>query len=112
MHHQNRRRYSREFKLESLRQIDESGKTIAQVARELDISVHQLYDWRRQFSNKGQNAFPGQGKTDPKDELARLRKENAQLREERDILKKSLIFFAKEASESTASSMNIETNSK
>ena len=75
---------------------NESGKPVTEVARELDISVHHLYRWRDQAAKEGDNVFPGHGKGNSKDELARLRRENTCLREERDILKKSLIFFAKD----------------
>ncbi len=91
-----RKRYSREFKLEAVRLSNESGKPVTEVARELDISVHQLYRWRDQVDKNKENVFPGTGKSDNTDELKRLKRENAQLRKERDILKKTVIYFAKE----------------
>ena len=91
-----RKRYSREFKLEAVRLCEESGKPVAEVARELDISVHQLRNWRFIARTKKENAFPGNGKKDTTDELTRLRKEVKELRQERDILKKTAIYFAKE----------------
>ena len=84
--------------MEAVRQSYDSGKPITELARELDISVHHLYRWRDQVHKDGQDVFPGhrgqQSPNDEKNELNRLRKENAQLKEERDILKKSLVFFA------------------
>ena len=106
MTRKDRKRYSREFKLEAVRRADESGKTVAEVARELDISVHHLYRWRNEASEQGEKVFPGQGKVHSQDELTRLRRENARLREERDILKKSLIFFAREDGPSSDSFKN------
>ena len=100
MTRKDRKRYSREFKVEAIRQSNESGKPVTQVARELDISVHHLYRWRDELAKNAEDAFLGSGKSKPdsaNDELIRLRRENVQLREERDILKKSLIFFAKES---------------
>ena len=93
-----RKSHSREFKLEAVRRSNEPGKTVAEVARELDIRENDLHEWRHQVAKKGDNAFPGAGRKSPNNdsELARLKKENARLREERDILKKSLIFFAKD----------------
>ncbi len=99
-----RKRYSREFKLEAVKLCEESGKPVAQIARELDISVHQLRNWRFTAKQKGENAFPGKGKRNgTDDELTRLRKENKGLRQERDILKKTAIYFAKEIPNGTDS---------
>jgi transposase len=107
-----RRRYGRDFKIEAVQLTQEPGKTIAQVARELNIKAHELYRWCDEVSQHGQDAFPGHGHYRPKDELALLKKENALLREERDILKKSLIFFSKKKAQSLNSSKNIEKSSK
>jgi len=93
-----RKSHSREFKLEAVRRSYEPGKTIAEVARELDLRENDLHEWRSQVARKGENVFPGAGPktSNNKIEIDRLKKENACLREERDILKKSLIFFAKD----------------
>ncbi len=96
MGRKDRKRYSREFKMEAVRRSDESGLPVTEVARELDISVHHLYRWRDQEAKKKENAFPGSGKKTNQDELSRLRRENAELKQERDILKKTAIYFAKE----------------
>ena len=90
------KKYDRAFKLEAVKRSFEPGKTAAEVARELDIKVTQLYKWREEFDKKQHEAFPGIGRSTPNDELEQLRRENKRLREERDILKKSLIFFAKD----------------
>jgi transposase len=91
-----RKRYSREYKLEAVKLCEESGKSVAEIARELDISVHQLRNWRFLAKKNKENAFPGSGRKDTVDELTRLRKEVKELRQERDILKKTAIYFAKE----------------
>ncbi len=93
-----RKSHGREFKLEAVRRSYESGKTVAEVARELDLRENNLHEWRSQVLKKGSDVFPGAGPktSNNKIEIDRLRKENARLREERDILKKSLIFFAKD----------------
>ena len=116
MTRKDRKRYSKEFKVEAVQRSYDSGKPVTEVARELDISVHHLYQWRDQIHKKGTDVFPGRhGHKSPnpeKNELNRLRKENAQLREERDILKKSLIFFATEQAQNSASSRENEDRSQ
>ena len=111
MTRKDRKRYSREFKLEAVRRANESGKPVTEVARELDISVHHLYRWRDEAAKQGERVFPGHGNANSQDELTRLRRENARLREERDILKKSLIYFAKDDGQSLNSSENTKENS-
>ena len=91
-----RQRHSREFKMEAVQRCNESGKPVTEVARELDISVHRLYSWRDRAAKKKETAFPGHGRKNNLDELTRLRRENAELRQERDILKKTAIYFARE----------------
>lgn len=110
MTRKDRKRYSREFKLEAVRRSYESGKPVTEVARELDISVHHLYRWRDEAAKGGERVFPGHGKRNTPNELEALRKENSQLREERDILKKSLIFFAKDQQTNTASFGNTKAS--
>ncbi len=92
------RQYSREFKLEAVRLSEEDGRPVAEVARELGIPANNLYKWRELFGEKGEEAFPGKGRlSSSDDELRRLRQENMRLREEREILKKALVFFSKES---------------
>jgi transposase len=110
MQKKDRKRYSREFKLEAVRRTQVTGKSVAEVARELEMSVHMLYKWRYETDKKKIEAFPGTGHSTPNEELETLRRENTRLREERDILKKSLIFFAKDASKDTGSSGNTNEN--
>ena len=110
MQKKDRKRYSREFKLEAVRRTQVTGKSVAEVARELELPVHQLYKWRCEADRKEAEAFPGKGHQTPNAELEALRRENKRLREERDILKKSLVFFAKDASPDTDSSGNTGEN--
>ncbi len=87
MSKKDRKRFSREFKLEAVRLSHESGKPITEVARDLDIGVHHLYRWRDQSDNDGAKVFPGAGnKATNGSELERLKRENSRLRQERDIL--------------------------
>ena len=112
MQKRDRKRYSREFKLEAVRRTQVSGKSVAEVARELELPVHHLYKWRTEVDRKPTEAFPGVGHSTPNEELESLRRENKRLREERDILKKSLIFFAKDALSDSGSSGNTNGNSE
>ncbi len=83
-----------EFKREAVQLAKSSGKSAAQVARDLGISDSALYRWMRELHDHEQEAFPGKGhQTAQEEELKRLRRENAVLREERDILKKALAIF-------------------
>jgi transposase len=94
----NRRVHSPEFKLEAIRLLENSKLKISEVARDLDVGPGQLRVWRRKFYEEGTDAFPGHGNlTDVEAENRRLLQENAQLKKERDFLKKAATFFAKES---------------
>jgi transposase len=91
-------KYSREFKIEAVRLAAMSDGSAAAIARELGINPNLLYRWRQELAVEGQEAFPGQGNLKASEEEVRqLRRELAQVREERDILKKAVAFFAKES---------------
>jgi transposase len=92
------KQYSREFKVEALRLADAGEKTASEVARELGIRVNQLYKWRLQLEAEKAAGGPAKRGRPADDELATLRRENARLKEENDILKKAAIFFARESS--------------
>lgn len=93
-----RRKYSRDFKIEAVRLAEESDESAASVARQLGIHHNLIYKWRDQLLEDGGEAFPGKGKLRSSDEeVRRLRRENARLREEREILKKALGFFSRES---------------
>ena len=94
---QTHKRYTREFKLEALSLARTSGKSIAQIERDLGLSQGLLYYWKRQFKADGEQAFPGNGKLKSDDEAMRqLKRENEILRQERDILKKALAILSQE----------------
>ncbi len=78
--------------------IDE-GRSISQVARDLEIRDTILGGWKQEYEKDQLNAFPGQGqqKSSEDDELRRLRRENKRLRMERDILKKAAAIFSKDS---------------
>ena len=92
-----RKHYSREFKLEAVRLLEQTDKPIAELARELGIRRNLLYKWRDTLTQKGEASFPGGGrKRDFEQENARLRRELERVKEERDILKKAAAYFARE----------------
>jgi transposase len=93
-----RRTFSREFKLEAVKLVTERGVSVAQAAEDLDVHENVLRKWVRELREAPQDAFPGNGKQRAQDaEIARLRKEVAKLKMERDILKKAAAYFAKES---------------
>lgn len=93
-----RRKFSREFKLEAVRLVVERGVAVAQAGRDLDVHENVLRKWVKQFRQDAQAAFPGRGLMPPEQaEIARLKKEIAKLKMERDILKKAAAFFASES---------------
>ncbi|MFO1150740.1 MAG: IS3 family transposase [Alsobacter sp.] len=84
-----RRRFGREFKIESVRLIKERGVSVAQAARDLDVHENVLRKWVREFASDPAQAFPGHGQMKPEQlEIERLRREVAKLKAERDIPKK------------------------
>ena len=101
MKNRQRRDFPAEFKAEAVRLVQTSGKQVTQLARELDVDRQLLHSWVRQAElNKGKpltDVFPGHGNRPAEEaELERLRRENAQLKEDVEILKKATAFFAKE----------------
>ena len=93
-----RKNYTAEFKQEAVRLVTEQGYSMSQASRRLDINVNMLRRWKHQFEEQGNHAFPGKGHLMPEqEELKRLRQENQRLRMERDILKKTVTFFANES---------------
>jgi transposase len=92
-----RRSFSDEFKAGAVRLVLDEGKTVGQVARDLDLTATALATWVKHARADRTNGRTGLT-TEERAELAKLRKENRELRIERDILKKAAAFFAKESS--------------
>jgi transposase len=91
-----RRKYDTEFKREAVKLVLEGGRVAAEVAKGLGINENVLYRWIRQYREDPENSFPGKGKLKPEDEELRLlRRELADVKEERDILKKVVSIFSK-----------------
>jgi len=86
------KKYTKEFKLDAVRLALTSDKSQAQVARDLGLRDNVLYNWVSQYRSEVLGGEPGMT---PEQELAALRKENAQLKQETAILKKAAAYFAK-----------------
>ena len=90
------RKYSKEFKLQAARLVTEQDYSYEQAAKRLGATGWSIRNWVRKFRQTGE--LPAQSETQPKtDELRQLRKENARLKMENDILKKAAAYFAKES---------------
>ena len=92
-----RRRYTEEFKAEAVRLARDSAQPVAQVARNLGIADHVLYRWRTEQQQAENQGHTRQAMRAEQEELARLRRENATLKQERDFLKRAAAFFARES---------------
>jgi transposase len=93
-----RRKFSREFKIEAVKLVRERRVSMAQAARDLDLHVNVLRKWVQDFDADPGSAFPGHGQMKPEQlEIERLRREVAKLKAERDILKKAAAYFAKDS---------------
>ena len=90
-----RRKHSREFKLEAVKQVVEHGRSVSEVADNLGLHPNMLTRWKSELQAEGALAFPGNGKlSDAEEEIRRLRRELSIARQEREILKKAAAYFA------------------
>jgi transposase len=98
MEKQKRGRYSKEFKLEAIRLLNEEKKPASEIAMQLGIKRTLLYRWRDVLNQKGCGAFTGSGRptADKVSEISHLRSELRKVKEERDILKKAAAYFARD----------------
>ena len=92
-----RRKFTEEYKAETVQLVQRSGKSIGKMARELGIGETALRRWIEQAEVEGGRGPAGALKRNERDELVALRRENQRLRLEREILKKATAFFAKES---------------
>ena len=91
-----RRQFSEEFKAGAVRLVIEEGRAVGTVAREMDLTASALQGWVERVRAERTKGKSGLMLAE-REELARLRKENRILAEERDILKKATAFFAKQS---------------
>ena len=96
-----RRKYTEEFKSEAVRLLKSGKATLAQIARDIGVSETTLWGWaywgkRARATREPENKAEDELTMTEREELRQLRRENALLREEKEILKKATAFFAKE----------------
>ena len=91
-----RRRFTEEFRAETVRLVREGGRPSSTVARDLDLTKSAVERWVKQAEIEAGRGSSGALARAEREELGRLRRENKQLQMERDILKKATAFFAKE----------------
>src|ERR1039458_4404070 len=84
-----RRKFTREFKLEAVNLIKERGVSVSQASHDLGVHPTQLRQWVKEFAGDPEHSFRGHGQLKPEQaEIARLKREVTKLKAERDILKK------------------------
>jgi transposase len=91
------RKFDHDFKQGAVRLVLETGKPIAQVARELGVNEGTLGNWVAAARRAAGDGEPGLLSEDERAELVRLRRENAELRMQRDVLKRSVALWVDEA---------------
>ncbi|GAB5544125.1 MAG: transposase [Sandaracinaceae bacterium] len=91
-----RRKFTPEFRAEVVALCQVGDRTVAQVAKDLDLTESSVREWVRRSEADAGRGRPGELTTVERDELSRLRRENKQLRLEREILRAAATFFAKE----------------
>ena len=92
-----RRKFDRSFKLKAV-ELSYQRENIKELSAELGIRPELVYRWRSEFASRQEASFPGNGKaslTEEETEIARLKRELAEMRMERDILKKAVVIFSK-----------------
>ncbi len=102
---QERRVFSREFKLNTI-ELSYSRENIKELAEELEIRPELIYRWRSELASNKSRSFPGNGnvkQSEEESEVSRLKKELADIKMERDILKKAVGIFSKSDGRYTSS---------
>ena len=90
-----RKQFKREYKLETVR-LSHQKESVVELASELGLRPELIYRLRSEFDTTGEKSFPGNGNgRENEDELTRLKRELADVRMERDILKKAVAIFSK-----------------
>lgn len=94
-----RKKHAEEFKREAVRLLEGRGeRTIADVAASLGVAENLLHAWKRAYGSAAEQVRKERGGETPEEELKRLRREVTQLRQEREVLKKSVAVFARDRS--------------
>lgn len=94
-----RKKHAEEFKREAVRLLETRGeRTVADVAASLGVAENLLHAWKKKCGPAAEQVRRERGGETPEDELKRLRREVTQLKQERDVLKKSIAVFARDRS--------------
>lgn len=94
-----RKKHAEEFKREAVRLLEGRGeRTVADVAASLGVAENLLHAWKRKYGSAAEEVRRERGGETAEEELKRLRREMTQLKQERDVLKKSVAFFARDRS--------------
>jgi transposase len=94
---QQRKKYTKEFKLDAVSLVNDQGYTRVEAARSLGINANMLGRWVKEFNQDDGQSFRGNGKlTADQEEIRKLKAQVKRLEMEKDILKKATVFFAKE----------------
>lgn len=94
-----RKKHPEEFKREAVRLMEGRGeRTVADVAAGLGVAENLLHAWKRKYGNAAEEVRRERGGETAEEELKRLRRAMTQLKQERDVLKKSIAFFARDRS--------------
>ena len=97
MSRRKRRVFTQEFKADTVRLVSAGAKTLPQVAKDLDLTESSVRNWVKDAQVATGRGLPGALVREERDELVQLRRENRQLKMEREILKKAAAFFARES---------------
>ncbi len=93
-----RKKYTKEFKVETVELVTQQGYSCSEAARSLGITPDLVSRWKREQAIHEDEAFPGQGQSTPDQQRIRdLEKQVNRLQMEKEILKKATVFFAKES---------------
>ena len=88
--------YDPAYKLEICKQVESGAVSVVEISQETGISENTLYGWTKRYRENREKPFVGSGRVLPEnEELVRLKRENRDLREENEILKKAAAYFAK-----------------
>jgi transposase len=90
------RTYDKEFKINAV-ELYKNGKKPAEICKDLDIPDATFWQWKKAYEKEGKKSFPGSGNMKPENEdMTRIKKELADVKLERDILKKAVAIFSKQ----------------